>query len=384
MEEPPPHSEQPLEAVVAVAPGRRSLAALTDSERDRAMARYAVLRPHLEEGTSLTRSAVEADVPLRTARRWLATYRREGLAGLARSPRSDRGQRRTPSALVAVIEEMVLRRPPPSIASVYRKACQVAESHQWPAPAYTTVHTIAKALDPALLALAQEGDKAYRQTFDLVHRSRAERPNAIWQVDHTELDLLVLDPPGPPARLWLTVIMDDHSRAIPGYTLNLSAPSALQTALALHQAIWRKADPGWHVCGIPEVLYVDHGTGFTSRHIEQVSIDLRIGLVHSIPGQPRGRGKVERYFVLLNQLFLPGLPGHLVGGTLAAPPGLTLAQLDATLQRFIVAEYHLRPHPETGLPPQECWEGGAFLPRMPDSLTSGSHTQISGRAWSRG
>jgi hypothetical protein len=54
------------------------------------------------------------------------------------------------------------------------------------------------------------------------------------------------------------VIEDDHSRAIAGYAVNLGAPSALQTALALRQAIWRKADPAWHVCGIPTVFYTDH------------------------------------------------------------------------------------------------------------------------------
>ncbi len=48
------------------------------------------------------------------------------------------------------------------------------------------------------------------------------------------------------------MIEDDHSRAIAGYAVNLDAPSALQTALALREAIWRKSEPGWHVCGIPD------------------------------------------------------------------------------------------------------------------------------------
>ena len=43
-------------------------------------------------------------------------------------------------------------------------------------------------------------------------------PNDIWQADHTELDLMVLDETGRPARPWLTVILDDRSRAIAGYS----------------------------------------------------------------------------------------------------------------------------------------------------------------------
>ncbi|HEX2743964.1 MAG TPA: ATP-binding protein [Streptosporangiaceae bacterium] len=57
------------------------------------------------------------------------------------------------------------------------------------------------------------------------------RPNEIWQADHTQLDLWVVTPSGSPARPWLTVIEDDHSRVIAGYAVNLGAPSALQTAL---------------------------------------------------------------------------------------------------------------------------------------------------------
>ena len=49
-----------------------------------------------------------------------------------------------------------------------------------------------------------------------------------------------------------------------GYATFIGAPSALQTALALRQAIWRKTDLAWPVCGIPDALYVDHGSDFTS------------------------------------------------------------------------------------------------------------------------
>ena len=90
---------------------------------------------------------------------------------------------------------------------------------------------------------------------------------------------------------WLTIILDDHSRTVAGYLLFFTAPSVIQTALALRQAIWRKAEPGWHVCGIPQVLYTDHGSDFTSQHIEQVTADLKIRLIFSTVGKPRGRGK---------------------------------------------------------------------------------------------
>ena len=131
-------------------------------------------------------------------------------------------------------------------------------------------------LAPALVTLAHEGSKTYSTSFDLVHRTEADAPNAIWQADHTELDILVRDDDGNARRPWLTIVLDDYSRAVAGYLLSFEAPSAIQTALALRQAIWRKPQAGWHICGIPQVLYIDHGSDFTSQHIEQVAADLKI------------------------------------------------------------------------------------------------------------
>ena len=92
------------------------------------------------------------------------------------------------------------------------------------------------------------------------------------------------------------MILDDHSRAVAGYTVFLGDPSAIQTALALRQAVWRKADPGWAVCGWPSALYTDNGADFTSDHIAQVCAQGKVQLIHSTPGKPRGRGKSERFF----------------------------------------------------------------------------------------
>lgn len=240
----------------------------------------------------LTRIAREQRVPVRTAQRWLRDYRQQGLAGLARGVRSDRSTRTFPGELVQLIEGLALRTPPPSAAFVHRQVATVAAEQGWPVPSYSTVYALIQELDRGLVTLAHAGVKAYREAFDLLYRREADRPNELWQADHTPLDIRVLDEAGRPARPWLTAIVDDYSRAVVGYFVGLKAPSAIGTALTLHQAIWHKADPGWHVCGIPEEFYTDHGSDFTSRHLEQVAADLHI-VVHfsALPqevGEPVG------------------------------------------------------------------------------------------------
>ena len=347
-----------------------ALSELSEQQRAQAQHRYAVLRPHLEDGVSLVDAAAAAGIPARTARHWLARFRAAGLPGLARVPRRDRAMRRQPPELVALVEGLALRRPRSTTAHIHRSAVRVAGERGWQAPSYGTVRSIVVALDPGLVALAHDGPAGYRDRFELVYRREAAAANAIWQADHTQLDVMILDHAGRPARPWLTAILDDFSRAVAGYAVNLGAPSALQTALALRQAIWRKPDPAWTVCGLPEVLYSDHGSDFKSLHLEQVAADLRIQLINSTAGVPQGRGKIERLFGTITTELLPGLPGYLppAGAGPASAPRLSLAELDAAIGRWVSADYHGRPHSETRIAPLERWAAGGWLPRLPESL----------------
>lgn len=349
-------------------PQERPLAELSEIQRERAMARFAVLRPHLEGGVPLAQSARAAGVALRTAERWLSRYRSAGLIGLARTPRTDGGRPRLAGELVQLIEGLFLKKPRPSVTAIHRRVAAIARERKLPIPAYSSVHAIISALDPALVTLAHEGHAAYRDRFELIYRHRAERPNATWQADHTQLDILVLDANGQPKRPWLTTVIDDYSRIVAGYTVFLGAPSTLQTCLALRQAIWRKEDAAWPVCGIPEVLYVDHGCDFTSRHLEQVAADLKIQLAHSAVARPQGRGKVERLFGTINTELLCDLPGYLVKGKPATAPKLSVSALDAAIGVHIIGIYNVREHQEIGAIPRVAWLGNGWVPRIPQSL----------------
>jgi len=344
-----------------------SLTGLTDEARSRALARFQIIRPFLEDGVPLTRITQDQGLVLRTARRWVDRYRREGLAGLARKERNDKDKRKLAAPLRQLIEGLALRKPRMPTATIHREVVDAARKLGQEPPSYKVVRAVVGELEPALLTLAHEGSKAYSDSFDLVHRHEATAPNAIWQADHTELDILIKDGDGTARRPWLTIILDDYSRAVAGFCLSLAAPSAIQTALTLRQAIWRKSQPGWHVCGIPQVLYSDHGSDFTSRHLEQVSADLKIRLINSTVACPRGRGKIERLFDSLAQVLLSRLPGFSrTQGDRAAV--LTQAALAGAIENYLIREYLVTPHSTTGQAPQARWEAGGFLPQMPDSL----------------
>ena len=180
---------------------------------------------------------------LRTVERWLARYRADGLLGPVRQIREDHGRRKLPTEAVELIEGLFLKKPRPSAAAVHRRVLTLCKEREWPLLSYSSVYAIISRLDPALTTLAHEGPARFRDQFELVYRHRASHPNAIWQADHTHLDMLIRDASDQAIRPWLTTVIDDHSRALVGYAVFVGAPSAFQTSLALRQAMWRKADP---------------------------------------------------------------------------------------------------------------------------------------------
>jgi hypothetical protein len=64
--------------------GVQALADMSDVERKLALERYELLEPHLQNGRELRSVSKGSDVSFRTLQRWVAGYKREGLAGLVR------------------------------------------------------------------------------------------------------------------------------------------------------------------------------------------------------------------------------------------------------------------------------------------------------------
>lgn len=340
---------------------------ITDNEQKEALIKYRIIQPFLQNIKTLSTICKEQNLSRRTISRWVANYRGYGFIGLVRLQRQDKGKPRCCSVNIRqLIEGIYLQNRHLSRASIYRKIQTTAAELNVNCPSYRTICSIIAQIPNDMVVLAHQGTKTYKQQFDLLCNHQAKHSNELWQADHMLLDILILqENKGKPIRPWLTIIIDDYSRAIAGYELSFLAPSAMKTALALRQAIWRKQEPQWSICGIPSILYTDHGSDFTSKHIEQVCIDLKIQLIFSTIGEPRGRGKIERFFRTLNQLLLSELSGYIKSKNPVAKH--TLAELNVMIRQFII-KYNQRMHPSIKETPKARWEMGGFLPNMPASI----------------
>ena len=337
-----------------------------------ALQKYKIIQVYLEGQISLSTISLNHEIPIRTLRRWVQKYREQELNGLKRKERKDKNcRRKIDSELIAVVEALFLQKPKLSISNIHRKVKQIAQQKNKSIPSYGVVYDITCKMNPALLTLAHEGSTAYREKYEIIFRRESSFSNEMWQIDHCFLDIFLVHEKEGLKKPWLTIMIDDCSRAISGFYLSFDAPCAVNTALALRQGIWRKSNTDWQVCGIPQCLYTDNGSDFISNHIEKVCASLKINLVHSIPGRPQGKGRVERFFLTLLQQFLQTLPNYIPSGSskkAAIKDALTLFELSNLIEAFITKEYHHHVHSVTQKKPIEHWIGAGFLPQMPSSI----------------
>jgi putative transposase len=140
--------------------------------------------------------------------------------------------------------------------------------------------------------------------------------------------------------------MDDHSRLIVGHRWGRS-----EDVLRLEAALRR----GIAARGVPKRIYVDNGAPFVSQQLQRVCAVLGIRLVHSRPGRPQGRGKIERFFATVRAQFLVEIADDQIE---------SLARLNELFTAWVETRYHHRPHRETEQSPIERFTA-AGIPDVP-------------------
>ncbi len=282
--------------------------ALSRAERGRLVRALAERTHRRLDGTPVTVSRQSLD-------RWIRAYRSGGFAGLAPTPR--RVEPRTPAGLLALACD--LRREDPS-----RTAAHIAEmlraSHEWsPHPRTLQRHFAALGLSRAQLT----GKSIAFGRFE------ATRPNELWVGDALH---------GPVVggkKAILFCFLDDHSRFVTGHRFTHSEDT-ISAEAALRRGVLS--------VGVPEVVYLDNGSSFVSKQLLRALAVLGSRLVHSRPGRPQGRGKIERFFRTVREQFLVEVPHGEIE---------SLEVLEERFSAWVHRVYHPRVHSETGEAPAE-------------------------------
>ncbi len=257
---------------------------------------------------------------------WIRAYRRGGFQALI--PKQRASVPRTPSVLLGQAETLRRENPRRTCAQIARI---IAQANAGVGPSVSTVERHLRRLGLSRAELLGE-----REAFG---RFEASAPNELWVAD------CLHGPVISGKRAILIAILDDHSRLVVGARF-AHAESTVRLEAVLRDALQSR--------GLPARLYCDNGQIFSSKQLARICAVLGIRLIHSAPGRPQGRGKIERFFRTLRDGLLVELDG-------SAPP--ELPELERVLQAWIERVYHRRAHSETKLTPIGRW--GGFTPRYP-------------------
>jgi putative transposase len=301
-----------------------------DHRRDIALFRYALIRVAADPATTprergaLVRALAEAEhlgpdgtrvrVSRSTLDRWIRAWSAGGFDALMPPVRD--GVPTTPRDLLELAADLKREVPARTGAQI---AAIIAEA-RGNAPSERTIQR----------HLARLGLNLIPACIPRVYgRFEAEVRNELWTGD-------VLHGPVVAGRkTYLFAFIDDHSRALVGYRFG-HAEDVLRLEAAFRAGLSSR--------GVPASIFVDNGSPYVSRWLLRACGVLQIILVHSKPGEPASRGKIERVFSTVRSQFLVEVEHR---------GAADLAELNALFAAWVETVYHRRIHSETGQAPLE-------------------------------
>ena len=145
----------------------------------------------------------------------------------------------------------------------------------WVPPTWRTVKARILEIDAITRARRRGDPEPLRATNPTPGEYVASRPLEIVQIDHTEVDVIVVDEQSRNTigRPWITLAIDVATRMVTGFYLSLERPSRASIGLCLLHAVYDKTawlavrgiEVSWPVAGLPDTLHVDNGADFRSR-----------------------------------------------------------------------------------------------------------------------
>jgi transposase InsO family protein len=256
-----------------------------------------------------------------TLRKWLYRYRHGGLPALEDAPRKNLGSHCSiPEILENRIFELRGNHPRWTLARILS---QLIEEKLWNMvnPSRATLYRFATTAnlqrDPHVCVDQPARAFAYQDFGQL------------WSADFLHGPKIMLS--GQKRKTYLHAIIDDATRYVvhSGFFLAEDTEVMMQELMAAVKT---------H--GKPIRFYTDNGACYASHHLKFVCANLGVHLIHTLPGKPRGRGKVERFFRTVRDQFLDG----------ETPVAHTLEGINKAFKRWL-ALYHKSVHSSLGVSP---------------------------------
>lgn len=207
---------------------------------------------------------------------------------------------------------------------------------------------------------------------------KAARPLERAEIDHTRLDLIVLDDDtgGELGRPNITACIDVHTRMVLGINISFEDPSYYTVQRCLRDCILPKADlnerlPGlvneWPSYGLIDNLVCDNALEFQGTSLEKAGDALAMTIMNAPAKTPQAKGIIERFFGSLNAAIAHQAPGTTFSNIIQKgdynsqkEARVSFSVIEKAIFKWIVDVYHQRPHPALDqMSPVDKWKESA-------------------------
>lgn len=342
-----------------------------DKEWDVAVKRYEIIRPLLDiphrQTSDVQRVAEESQKSMSTIYRWLSRFEETGLvSSLLRPPRVDKGVPRLNDEMEDIITSKIksyyLSDQRPSVSQLYKSIkleCFLADVS---IPHKNTIYARARKIDQSELLRKRYSPRVARERLEPLRGSfpGGDYPNAVVQIDHTNVDVIVVDEKHrlPIGRAYLTIAVDVATKMLTGFYMTLDPPSASSAGLCIAHAVGRKEHwlakrditAEWPMYGKMQKIHVDNAKEFRGTMLTRACQQHGIILEYRPRGQPNYGPHVERAFrtFMAECHTLPGTTFSNVQERLSYDAEgracMTLSELELWFSVFVVYCYHHRAH----------------------------------------
>lgn len=314
---------------------------------------------------------------------WLKKYRDaealygHGYLGLL-DRKSDRGNRcpklpaLTYELMKSTVKEQFLNPTQSSQASVYGNYCNKCKKANVVAASYKTFTGYIKNQDAVITERRRKGPRAAYQLeifyweLEPTTPRHGERPFEIVHLDHTELDIELVDSTTGEnfGRPWFTLMMDAYSRMCLAFVLSYEPPSYRSCMMVLRECVRIHNR-------LPQTIVVDRGTEFNSTYFEQFIALQNMTKKNRPSAKARFGAVMERLFGVTNQRFIHELVGNTkimvnVRQTTKSvnPANLavwTFPELRKRIGSYFSVVYEDLDHPALGETPRRAFERGKVI-----------------------
>ena len=338
---------------------------------DMAVERYHLIRPLLDlpgrGARDVEHIADRAGKNRTTVYRWLKRFEDTGLvSSLLRAPRADKGRQRLDEEVEETIRRQIqtyyLQQERPSILDLYRRIKADCLAADLAPPNKNTVYARVREIGQREVIRKRYSPRLAKEKYEPLHGSfpGADYPNAVVQIDHTRVDVVVVDElhRQPVGRPYLTLAIDVATKLVTGFCLTLDPPGASSAGLCIAHAAACKARglakrdilADWPIHGKMQKIHVDNAKEFHGAMLARACQQHAIILEHRPKGQPNYGPHIERVFrtFMSECQRLPGTTFSNVHAKMSYDSEgracLTLAELDRWFTVFVVYCYHHRAH----------------------------------------